>query len=146
MDELRHCLTDVLTEQIDCAQAMLAALGRESDALADGEPERLNSAGAEKARLVETLERLEAERRSLVDAIGAEVGRAARVTAEPQWQSLLELVAECKARNERNGALLEARAHHVRAALELLRAAEPGVYAASGRTPTSRSARSLGSA
>lgn len=146
MAELHVHLVAVLTEQIRCAQAMLGALTRESDALAGGDAEHLNAAGAEKAQLVETLEALEAERRTLVAAISADTGVNGGAHPEPQWQSLLQLVAECKEQNQRNGALLKARAEHVRSALRLLRGAEPQFYAASGLSPALRSARSLGSA
>lgn len=144
MEEIERHLVAVLGEQIRCTQAMLAALGREGDALADGDPERLNAAGAEKAQLVETLEALESERRGLVAALGQHA--AGRDGAEPQWQSLLMLIAECKERNQRNGALLKARTDQVRTALKILRGSDPEFYAASGLTPSPRSARSLGSA
>ena len=65
---------------------------------------------------------------------------------KPQWESLLALIAQCKERNQRNGALLKARTEQVRTALKVLRGADQELYAASGFTPAARSARSLGSA
>jgi flagella synthesis protein FlgN len=139
-------LVAVLTEQIRCAASMLEALSRENEALIAGDAERLNAAGADKARLAGTLETLEAERRTLAETIQFGLAAGARAAAEPQWQSLLEIIAECKEQNQRNGALVKARSEQVRTALRLLRGAEPEFYAASGFTPSSRSARSLGSA
>jgi flagella synthesis protein FlgN len=143
--ELQSHLIAVLGEQIRCAEEMLGVLGRERQALIEGNPESLNAAGAQKARLVETLETLEAQRRTCADTISAGFANE-RPSVEPQWQSLLTVIAACKEQNQRNGALLKARADQVRTALKVLRGAEPEIYAASGHTPSSSSARSLGSA
>jgi flagellar biosynthesis/type III secretory pathway chaperone len=128
----------VLGEQISCAEAMLAILQSENEALAAGNPDSLALATDAKTKLVETLERLEAERR----ALGEQTDSAAKETR----QRLRDLIARCKEQNERNGMLLKARAENVRIALRTLRGAEPELYAASGRTPTRADARPLGTA
>lgn len=134
-------LINVLSEQIRCAQAMLDALERESRALLDSEPDALGEASAAKAKLVETLEGLEARRLALSAAIGAEARSAT------QWQRLRELIAECKARNDKNGALLKARAANVRTVLKTLRGAdEPELYGRTGHAPARGEARPLGTA
>jgi len=151
MIEMSSSLIAVLNEQIACAEAMLLTLGRENQALVDGDADLLNAAGAEKARLVEALEGLEQERRSLSDAIGATFTPAgAAPTAEddgaPAWRTLLDLVAQCKQQNQRNGALVKARSEQVRIALQALRGSEPGFYDPSGLKSAARSARPLGTA
>ncbi len=147
MSDLAGQLIAVLNEQIRCAETMLGTLGRENQALATGDTESLNAVGAEKARLVETLEALEIERQGLVAVIEAELApQQDRPNATPAWSSLLELIAACQQQNQRNGALLKARSEQVRAALNLLRGAEPGLYGASGMRGEARSARPLGSA
>lgn len=128
----------VLGEQIRCAEAMLATLKREHDALASGAADALAQATDEKTKLVDMLERLEAERRSLGEHTESE-------SAEMR-QRLHELIARCKEQNERNGVLLKARSENVRIALQTLRGAEPGVYGASGKTPARTDARTLGTA
>ncbi|HLF11367.1 MAG TPA: flagellar protein FlgN, partial [Gammaproteobacteria bacterium] len=133
-------------EQIRCARTMLSTLSEENQALIDGDAERLNAASAGKARLVETLEALEAERRDLTAAIKITLTSVEAGSCEPQWRSLLELIAACKQQNQRNGALVKARTEQVRTALKLLRGSESEFYDPSGLTPSSRSARSLGSA
>jgi flagellar biosynthesis/type III secretory pathway chaperone len=140
-------LQAVLTEQIRCAEAMLEALERENAALVAGDPERLNAASADKARLVGELEHLEAERRDLTAAIGA-AAQAANGTAasRPEWQKLLDLIAACKARNESNGTLVKARTEQVRAALKLLRGNDLELYAPEGVRPATRAPRPLGTA
>jgi flagella synthesis protein FlgN len=144
-EDVAATLVAVLNEQIGCAEAMLGTLTRESQALLDGDTESLNAASAEKARLVAALETLETERCQLSEAIAAGQGDAPAPGAG-EWRRLLELVGECKRRNQRNGALLKARTEQVRSALKLLRGAEPQVYDGSGFTPTARGGRTLGSA
>jgi flagellar biosynthesis/type III secretory pathway chaperone len=129
-------LIEILDEQIRCAEAMLEALGREHAALVAGDTEVLISVGADKARLVDSLERLELERRNFRDS---ERGSA-------QWQTLLALLSSCKQQNLRNGALLKARSEQVQIALDALRGPEPGFYDPSGFKPAARSARPLGTA
>ena len=136
----------VLNEQLRCAEAMLGTLTRENEALVEGDPALLNAASAEKAKLVATLEALETERRGLTAAIGTALTSGDSAGAEPKWRSLLQLIAACKQQNQRNGALVKARTEQVRTALKLLRGSEPEFYDPSGLTPSSRSARSLGSA
>jgi flagellar biosynthesis/type III secretory pathway chaperone len=148
MDEMSASLVAVLEEQIACAQAMLASLGRENDALVAGDAEGLNAASAEKAHLVDTLDKLEHERRALSDAIRAIVGddAGANRADSPAWHTLLGLIEQCKTQNQRNGALVKARSEQVRIALEALRGSEPTFYEPGGLKPSLRSARELGTA
>ena len=149
MNEMSVSLVAILNEQISCAQAMLATLARENQALVDGDAELLNTAGAEKARLVEALESLEHERRVLSEAIGAtfasgDEGSTGDRSRPAEWRALLELIAECKQRNQRNGALVKARSEQVRIALRALRGTEAELYDPSGLEHATRSARPLG--
>ncbi len=149
MTPITDNLIDVLNEQIQCAEAMLNALGRENEALIDGDADRLNAASADKARLVERLDSLEAERRDLTAAIEATMGAEQPdedPSVAPKWHALLELITECKQRNQRNGALVKTRSDQVRTALKVLRGGDPDVYDPSGLKPYSRTARQLGSA
>jgi flagellar biosynthesis/type III secretory pathway chaperone len=146
MEPLSEGLIAVLEEQIHCAEAMLETLGRENDALLRGDAEQLNAAGASKAELVEALEALERQRRSLSEAVASGIADAAPQAKGPEWQRLLELITECKQQNERNGALVKARSEQVRTALRVLRGSEPDLYGRSGRAPAGADARSLGSA
>ena len=128
----------VVGEQIRCAEAMLATLMRENEALTEGNHDSLALATDAKSKLVDSLERLEAERSTLAEQNDA--------AAEQDRQRLRELVARCKEQNERNGTLLKARAENVRIALQTLRGGEPELYGASGRTPLRPDARPLGTA
>jgi flagellar biosynthesis/type III secretory pathway chaperone len=147
VNELSSNLIAVLNEQIGCAQAMLAALARENKALVDGDGGLLDSASADKARLVESLEALERQRHQLSEAIARPANRQELPSPTgPEWQSLLALIAECKTQNQRNGALVKARSEQVHIALTALRGSEPGFYDPSGLKPSTRSARPLGTA
>jgi flagella synthesis protein FlgN len=150
MEHNNHGLVDVLNEQIRCAEAMLRTLGRESQALITGDADELNAAGADKAKLVETLEALENERRGLTEAIAASVMDAASARPDfesaPEWRQLLGLIAECKQQNQRNGTLVKARSEQVRSALRTLRGTGPDLYSPSGRTPSATQVRPLGTA
>jgi flagella synthesis protein FlgN len=127
----------VLGEQIRCAEEMLDALAKEHAALAAGNHDSLVLATNAKGALVTELERLEAQRQQLAAAAGAD---------ETDWARLRELVARCKEQNQKNGALLKARADNVRVALQALRGAEPELYGATGRAPPRAGARPLGTA
>lgn len=139
MEPSQQDLTTVLAAQVRCAEQMLEALDREHQALAGGSPEDVGSASNAKAELVEALETLEARRRAL-----AADGDAQLESAE--WRRLRELVADCQRRNQRNGALLKARADNVRVALNALRGTEPELYGPQGRQPGRGDPRPLGTA
>jgi flagella synthesis protein FlgN len=134
-------LAAVVNEQIRCAEAMLRTLGHENEALVAGDTALLASSGADKARLVESLEALEVERRGLAAAGGPSPEQGAT-----QWQTLLGLIAACRDQNQRNGALLKARSEQVQIVLRVLRGSEPGFYDPSGLKASAHSARPLGTA
>jgi flagella synthesis protein FlgN len=131
-------LSDVLGEQIRCAEAMLEALNREREALTSGDPTALGAATDAKAKLVDALEELESQRRKITPAD--------EVPHDAEGERLRDVIARCKEQNQRNGTLLKARAESVRIALKVLRGSEPELYSADGRTPGRADARTLGTA
>lgn len=139
-------LVDVLDEQIRTAHAMLGTLDRESQALIESNPEALNSAGADKARLVETLELLERERRELADTMRVKLTTSEGDNASARWRELLGLIERCREQNQRNGVLVKARREQVLEALKLLRGSELELYDSTGVKPAASSLRPLGSA
>ncbi len=150
MNDIHDSLSAVLNEQIRCAESMLDVLERENQALVANDADLLTTTGADKARLVEALEKLETERRDLTQAFGAAAASIAAGVgpqSSREWQKLIALIATCKERNQRNGALVKARSDQVRAVLKVLRGSEPSVYAASGNVrPGSLGTRPLGTA
>jgi len=139
-------LIDVLDEQIREAEAMLQALALENQALLDNDTDRLNLAGADKARRVESLENLEQERRDLTAALQIELSSVDATDAGIKWRELLNLIDECRQRNQRNGSLVRARREQVLGTLKALRGTETEIYDARGLERPARSARRLGSA
>ena len=139
-------LLEVLDEQISEAHAMLDALALEEQALRDNDTENLNAASADKARLVETLEDLERERRDLTAALEIELSSVDGGDAATKWRELLTLIEECRRRNQSNGSLVRARREQVLGTLKVLRGAVTEVYDARGMERTPTSARRLGSA
>lgn len=139
-------LVDVLEEQIHAAQAMLGTLDRESKALIESNPEALNSAGADKARLVETLEALERERRDLEETLSVRLSVSERGDAGARWKELLSLIEKCRKHNLRNGVMVKARREQLLEVLKLLRGSELELYDSAGLQPGSGGLRPLGSA
>lgn len=140
-------LVDVLTEQVQCVDAMLLALERENHALLENDAETLNAAGADKNRLLETLESLEHERQGLAaNDASFEQLIADDVDAKSSWQQLVERLEECRRRNQRNGALVNARQEQIAKMLIILRGVQTEVYDSHGQKPAAPAARSLGSA
>jgi len=139
MDNDRQLLA-ILGLQIRCADDMLGVLARENRALVDSNAAELEAASSAKAALVEQLESLESQRTKLRETIGADTPGSA------EWARLREVIAQCKEQNQRNGALLKARAENVRIALRTLRGTEPDLYSPTGQTRSRSDARPLGSA
>ncbi len=139
-------LVDVLDEQVRAAEAMLGTLDTESQALLESNPEALNTAGADKARLVETLESLEHERRDLAEVLHLKLSTADGDDASLRWKRFLGLIEECRRRNQRNGILVNARREQVLEALKILRGTELQLYDATGLKPSANGACRLGSA
>ena len=136
-------LDEVLCAEIACAQAMLAALEREQQALLAGEHGALDEARAEKDRLTAELEALE-QRRLLLEASAGQ--RPAAGPEQGHWQTLLALIGDCRERTRRNGALLGARRESVAVVLRSLRGTGPEPYGANGREAPSGGGRPLASA
>src|SRR5262245_8841036 len=139
MEASQQDLDAVLAELSRSAEAMLEALEREHQALVGGSPDDIGNASNAKAELVEALESLESRRRALA-------GDSSDLSESAEWQRLRELIADCKRRNQRNGALLKARADNVRVALNALRGPEPELHAPRGSRAGSGDARPLGTA
>ena len=133
-------LLAILGLQIRCAEDMLATLARENRALVDSNAAELEAASSAKAALVERLESLESQRTKLRETI------AANTPGSAEWAQLRDVIALCKEQNQRNGALLKARAENVRIALRTLRGTEPDLYSPTGQTRSRTDARPLGSA
>jgi len=132
----------VVREQVGSAESMLEILDQEYQALLEGDTESLNKASAQKARVIEDLETLERARQDL-----AVPGQSSRMDAsDPSWSKVLDLIKQCRERNQRNGALANARREQVLLALNTLRGSVDSVYDESGAVPRGVGVRALGEA
>ena len=135
-------LVGLLNEQLRVANAMLDALDAESEALRLGDMDSLNASGADKAQLVNELEKLEQERQLMIQVQGQSQDPAAL----DRWDNLLEVMAECQKRNDQNGSLVRWRREHVARALRVLRGEQLELYDASGLTGAAAGSSPLGEA
>ncbi|MDX1480727.1 MAG: flagellar protein FlgN [Woeseiaceae bacterium] len=126
-------------------------LEAEEAALRAADVEAIETLGQEKSKRVESMDALEAERRTLLDGAGFGSGSADLercidwCNGDPRligrWNELLATTARCRELNQRNAAVGRVRHEQIRAALALLSGGVDGgsVYDPSGRdTGTSR--------
>ncbi len=134
----------LLDDQIRTAEAMLGTLASENKALLDNDIDALNSAGTDKTRLLQTLESLENERRQIADRrlhLSAEAGQGSS-----RWRHLLELMQECRERNQNNGALVKVRRDQLLKVMKIVSGPEVELYDASGAGPNRGATHQLGRA
>jgi flagellar biosynthesis/type III secretory pathway chaperone len=135
MNGATEALNQVVDEQIRVAEAVLEILELENKALQAGNIDSLNLAGEKKSGLVITMEQLELERELIVQS-----GDTVEAGHRQRWDHLLDLMSECKNRNERNGELVRSRRQHVARALKVLHGEALELYDASGLAAGSSSA------
>lgn len=152
--ECRRSLETLLGEEFDCVGEVLKALKDEREALHSRNPDALNAASAAKRDSLVTLEGLERDRESLLQAqdlpatgegmehllAWCDVGG----TLNARWVRLLGMIEDCKFLNEANGRIVLAQKRQIEEALKILRgqldtpsAYGPGgeMLAGSGRPP-----------
>jgi flagellar biosynthesis/type III secretory pathway chaperone len=139
-------LMAVIDEQIVCAESMLETLETESEALLQGDADRINDASAGKARLADTLEQLETERQGLAEALALTQPTVTGTATGEKWERLLRVLEQCRDRNARNGSLVQARRTQIEAALKALAPDQPGGYDAAGNKHSTAASHRLGSA
>jgi len=133
----------VLDDQIRTAEAMLGTLDSENRALLDNDVDALNLAGTNKARLLQTMENLERERREIAEKLNVswedELGG-------DRWQRLLNLMQKCHRRNQSNGALVKVRRDQLLEIMKIVSGPQVELYDAKGAGPNRGSQHRLGRA
>jgi len=129
--DARRRLEDVLDREIDVARSLAATLAAERSALTGDSPQAVEQNAAEKIRILETIEKLEAERRELWAAPDG-LGLAAAVAE--RWRLLMELMAGCRSANEVNGHIVHVRQHQVQQLLDIVRGGPAVTYSPQGKT------------
>jgi flagellar biosynthesis/type III secretory pathway chaperone len=129
--DARRRLEDLLDREIELAHVLRAALADEKTALTGESPEAVEKNAAEKIRVLETIEKLEVERRALC-ASPASPGIAATVVE--RWGKLMELMAGCRTANEVNGHIIHVRQHQIRQLIDIVRGGPSITYDPQGKT------------
>jgi flagellar biosynthesis protein FlgN len=127
--ELGAALRTVLDEMSATATQLINILDEEREALEAADAKALNRSGEAKQMLLRRLEQLDVERLHLSNTSS----EAAQQT-DSIWRDLLKLLAVCRDKNQRNGALVNQRLTQVRRALSVLTGSDSqiGTYGQNG--------------
>jgi len=128
--EARRRLEELLDREIEVARALAATLAAERTALTGDCPQAVAQKAAEKIQILQTIEKLEAQRRELCAADGS--GPAAMVAE--RWRALMELMAGCRTANEVNGHIIHTRQHQIGQLLDIVRGGPAITYGPRGKT------------
>jgi flagellar biosynthesis/type III secretory pathway chaperone len=129
--DARRRLEDLLDREIESARSLAATLAAERSALTGISPKAVEDNAAEKIRILQTIEKLEAERRALC-ATPNELPPAA--TVAERWRALMELIAGCRTANEVNGHIIHVRQHQIRQLIDIVRGGPAITYGPQGKT------------
>jgi flagellar biosynthesis/type III secretory pathway chaperone len=128
--DARH-LEDLLDREIALARTLAATLAAEQLALTGQSAAAVEQNAAEKIRVLESIEKLEEERRALC-ASPLSAGIAATVVE--RWRALMELMAGCRTSNEVNGHIIHVRQHQIRQLIDIVRGGPSITYGPQGKT------------
>ena len=125
-------LEDLLDREIALARALAATLAAEKLALTGQSAAAVEQNAAEKIRVLESIEKLEGERRAMCPS-PLSAGLAATVVE--RWRALMELMAGCRTANEVNGHIIHVRQHQIRQLIDIVRGGGPSItYGPQGKT------------
>jgi len=142
--DARHRLEDLLDREITAAQSLAQTLAAERAALTGNSPEAVKEKAAEKVAVLNSIEELEGERRTLWGASGADGADFGHIVAE-RWRALMELMAGCRKANDVNGHIIHIRQNQIRQLFDIVRGGAPTTYGPQGKTLT-RTLRALAQA
>src|ERR1700722_2779047 len=124
-------LEDLLDREIALAHALAATLAAEQLALTGQSAEAVEQNAAEKIRVLESIEKLEEERRSLC---AGPLSAVIAATVAERWRALMELMAGCRTANEVNGHIIHVRQHQIRQLIDIVRGGPSITYGPQGKT------------
>ena len=129
--DARRRLEDVLDREIEAARQLAATLAAEQAALTGDSPQAVEQKAAEKLQLLNSIEKLEVERRELCPTPS---GPGLAMAVAERWRALMEVVAGCRTANEVNGHIIHVRQHQVRQLIDIVRGGPAITYSPQGRT------------
>jgi flagellar biosynthesis/type III secretory pathway chaperone len=132
MDQDAHRrLENLLDREIEAARSLAANLAAERTALTGDSPNAVEQKAAEKIEILGTIEKLEADRRTLCATPDASWLAA---TVAERWRALMELMAGCRTANDVNGQIIHVRQHQIRELIDIVRGGPAITYSPQGKT------------
>jgi flagellar biosynthesis/type III secretory pathway chaperone len=129
-DERRR-LEDLLDREIALARSLAATLAAEQLALTGQSPAAVEQNAAEKIRVIQSIEKLEEERRALC---ASPLSEGIAATVVERWRALMELMARCRTANDVNGHIIHVRRHQIRQLIDIVRGGPSITYSPQGKT------------
>lgn len=157
-DAARQQIVEIIGNCVYHALGLKESLEDELRALEEQDMDSLRSAIDNKSNCVESLRKLEDQRRVLCETAGFESGpeQMEQMTTWCDddsvlancWQHLLDIAVECNALNLTNGSIIRSRKQQIETSLAVIRggAPEAGIYGRSGHGANGPSQRSLAEA
>jgi len=106
-------------------------LAAERAALTGDTPAAVEQNSADKIRVLQSIEKLEEERRALhADPLTSGLG----ATVMERWRALMALMAGCRTANDVNGHIIHVRQHQIRQLIGIVRGAPAITYDSHGKT------------
>ena len=135
LKDARLRLEDLLDREIELARALTATLAAERTSLTGDSPHAVEQNAAEKIRVLQSIEKLEEERRALY---AGPVNFSLGATVMERWRALMALMAGCRTANDVNGHIIHVRQHQIRQLIEIVRGGPAGgpavTYDSHGKT------------
>jgi flagellar biosynthesis/type III secretory pathway chaperone len=129
--DARYRLEDLLDREIELARSLAATLAAERTSLTGDLPEAVEQNAADKIRVLQSIEKLEEERRALY---AGPVNSGLGATVVERWRALMALMAGCRTANDVNGYIIHVRQHQIRQLIEIVRGAPAITYDSHGKT------------
>jgi flagellar biosynthesis/type III secretory pathway chaperone len=131
ISDARRRLEDLLDREIELARVLEATLAAEKTALTGDSPAAVEANAAEKIRVLEAIEKLDQERRSLCES---PTSPGITATVVERWRRLMEVMAGCRTANEVNGHIIHVRRHQIRQLIDIVRGGPSITYDPQGKT------------
>jgi flagellar biosynthesis/type III secretory pathway chaperone len=129
--DARNRLEDLLDREIELARSLAATLAAERTSLTGDSPQAVEQNAADKIRVLQSIEKLEEERRALY---AGPVNSGLGATVVERWRALMALMAGCRTANDANGYIIHVRQHQIRQLIEIVRGAPAITYDSHGKT------------
>lgn len=146
---------EILSPTVEAARRLKTALEDERSALESDDTAALAAAGSRKRVHIGELERLDGQRRRMLERFRYENDLGSmrdfiatcddRGVLAARWQELIEVLGQCRHLNTVNGTVVQARRHQVAEALSVVRgdSNDAEVYGPGGKTETTGRFRAL---